>query len=86
MQKSITEDVVTSYKKIKIFFDSEYLPKTRTTLGASHFPDGLAFYQDRVKHYTTTTLSYEQIYQLGLKSSQNPGGNDGGVEGSEIQG
>jgi len=66
-RKVIADDVVTSYKKIKTFFDTEYLPKTRTTLGASHFPDGLAFYQDRVAHYTTTTLSYEEIYQLGLK-------------------
>jgi uncharacterized protein (DUF885 family) len=61
------DDVVSSYKKIKTFFDTEYLPKTRATLGASHFPDGLAFYQDRVNHYTTTKLSYEEVYQLGLK-------------------
>lgn len=66
-KKVIAEDVVSGYKKIKTFFDTEYLPKTRTTLGASHFPDGLAFYQDRVNHYTTTTLSYEEIYKLGLK-------------------
>lgn len=46
---------------------NEYLPKTRTTIGASNFPDGLAYYQERVHHYTTTDLSYEEIYQLGLQ-------------------
>lgn len=66
-KKAIMDEVVASYKKIKQFFDREYLPKTRTSLGASHFPDGLAFYQDRVNHYTTTQLSYEEVYQLGLK-------------------
>ena len=66
-RKTIMEDAVRGYKSIQLFFDTEYLPKTRTTVGVSHFPDGLAYYQDRANHYTTTTLSYEEIYQLGLK-------------------
>ena len=28
-----------------VFFSEEYLPKTRTSLGASHFPQGKAFYE-----------------------------------------
>ncbi|MFN2441015.1 MAG: DUF885 family protein, partial [Chitinophagaceae bacterium] len=63
----IKKDVIGSYKKIQAFFDNEYLPKTRTTLGASHFPDGKAFYEDRVRHYTTTNLSSEEVYLVGLK-------------------
>ena len=35
---------VQGYKEIKTFFDNEYLPKTRTTIGVSNFPDGLAWY------------------------------------------
>ena len=58
---------IAGFKKIKTFFDKEYLPKTRTTIGVSNFPDGLAWYQDRTRHYTSTDLSYEDIYQLGLK-------------------
>src|SRR5258705_1180848 len=65
--KVVKEDVIESYRQIKIFFDNEYLPKTRTTIGVSNFPNGLAFYQERVQHYTTTDLSYEDVYQLGLK-------------------
>jgi uncharacterized protein (DUF885 family) len=64
---SIRQNVITSYQQIKDFFDKEYLIKTRTTLGASHFPKGNAFYEDRVRHYTTTTLSSEEVYQIGLK-------------------
>jgi uncharacterized protein (DUF885 family) len=63
----IRKDVTSSYRKIKEFFDNEYLPKTRTSLGASHFPNGKAFYEDRVRHYTTTNLSSEEVYQIGLK-------------------
>jgi len=51
----------------KSFFDNEYLPKTRTTIGVSNFPNGLAYYKERVHHYTTTNMSYEEVYQLGLK-------------------
>jgi uncharacterized protein (DUF885 family) len=65
-QQVVMQDAVGAFRQIKIFFDTEYLPKTRTTLGASHFPDGLAFYQDRTHHYTTTDLSYDSIYRLGI--------------------
>ena len=64
---TILKDVVGSYKTIDTFFTNEYLPKTRTTIGASHFPDGKAFYEDRVRHYTTTSMSSEEVYQVGLK-------------------
>ncbi len=64
---AIMNSAVDGFRKIKTFFDKEYLPKTRTTIGASHFPDGLAYYQDRAAHYTTTDLTYEEIYQLGLQ-------------------
>jgi uncharacterized protein (DUF885 family) len=63
----VLDYAVASYKKIKTFFDKEYLPKTRTTIGVSNFPDGLAYYQERTQHYTTTDLSYEEVYQTGLK-------------------
>jgi uncharacterized protein (DUF885 family) len=63
----IIKDVVNSYRNIKDFFQDEYLPKARKTLGSSHFPDGKAFYEDRVRHYTTTSLSSGEVYQVGLK-------------------
>ncbi|MEO5943340.1 MAG: DUF885 domain-containing protein [Ferruginibacter sp.] len=63
---TVEQYAVASFKKIKTFFDTEYLPKTRKTIGVSNFPDGLAYYQDRVHHYTTTDMTYEQVYQLGL--------------------
>jgi uncharacterized protein (DUF885 family) len=63
----IRQEVIGSFQKIKTFFDQEYLPKTRTTLGASHFPNGKAFYEDRVRHFTTTSLTSEEVYQIGLQ-------------------
>lgn len=65
-REAISKYAVEGYRQIKIFFDNEYLPNTRTTIGASHFPDGLKYYQRLVQHYTTTDLTYEEVYQLGL--------------------
>lgn len=73
--KKITEEgkhavdnyAIEAFRTIKTFFDKEYLPKTRTTIGVAHFPNGPAYYQDRVHHYTTTDLSAEEVYQLGLR-------------------
>ncbi len=66
-EKAIMENAVKGFKNIKIFFDTEYLPKTRTTAGVLHMPQGLAYYQERVHHYTTTNMTYEEVYQVGLK-------------------
>ncbi|MGK2861967.1 MAG: DUF885 domain-containing protein [Chitinophagaceae bacterium] len=63
---AIEKYVIDGYKKIRSFFEKEYFPRTRNTIGVSNFPDGLAYYQDRVNHFTSTHLSYETIYQTGL--------------------
>ena len=64
---AVKDYAIEGFKKIKTFFDKEYLPNTRTTIGVSNFPDGLAYYQERTQHYTSTNLSYEEVYQLGLQ-------------------
>ncbi len=63
---AIEKYVIDGYKKIRSFFEKEYFQRTRNTIGVSNFPDGLAYYQDRVNHFTSTNLSYETIYQTGL--------------------
>ena len=66
-KNAVMQYAVEGFRHMKTFFDKEYLPKTRTTIGVSNFPNGLAYYKELVHHYTTTNLSYEEIYQLGLK-------------------
>ncbi|WP_336946779.1 DUF885 family protein [Asaia sp. HN010] len=47
------------------FFETEYLPASRDSLGASSLPDGRAYYAYLVKSETTTTLTPDQIFALG---------------------
>lgn len=66
-QIAIEKNVVPSFKKIKAFFETEYIPKTRKALGVSETPNGREFYQNRINYYTTTTeYSADDIHNIGL--------------------
>lgn len=66
-QKAIIDKVVPAFRKIKIFFETEYIPKTRTAIGVSETPNGLDFYQNRINYYTTTAAySPDDIHTIGL--------------------
>ena len=64
---AIQEAVVPGYRNLLEFFNNEYTPKARTTIGASELPDGNLFYQHRVRLYTTLGLTPVEIHDLGQR-------------------
>lgn len=65
---TIETNVTPEFSRIKSFFETEYFPKTRTTLGVSETPNGKAFYQNRINFYTTSTqYTADDIHQIGLR-------------------
>jgi uncharacterized protein (DUF885 family) len=48
------------------FLETEYLPASRTTLGASTLPNGKAYYSWLVTRYTTTNLTPDEIHAIGV--------------------
>ena len=67
-KKAIENSVVPQFIRIKDFFEKEYYPNTRTSIGVSETPEGAEFYQNRINYYTTSTLySAEEIHQIGVK-------------------
>ncbi len=67
-KKAIENSVVPQFTRIKDFFEKEYYPNTRTSIGVSEIPNGAEFYQNRINYYTTSTLySADEIHQIGLK-------------------
>jgi uncharacterized protein (DUF885 family) len=62
----IREKVVPAYARLGKFFDTNYLPKARQTIGASALPDGKAYYDFLAAYFTTTDLSAEAIHAIGL--------------------
>lgn len=64
---AIESNVIPQFKKIKAFFEEEYLPKTRTTIGVSETPNGEAYYQNRINFYTTSDqYTADDIHNIGL--------------------
>jgi uncharacterized protein (DUF885 family) len=50
---------------VATFFETEYLPRSRTTLGAAAMPNGRGYYAYRVRRETTTDMTPDQIFALG---------------------
>ncbi|HEX7341942.1 MAG TPA: DUF885 domain-containing protein [Rhodanobacteraceae bacterium] len=64
---AITRDVNPAYEKFLAFFEHDYLPHARTSVGVSSLPGGKAYYAYLVRHYTTTDMTPAQVHALGLK-------------------
>jgi uncharacterized protein (DUF885 family) len=65
--EAITEVVVPAYRRFHAFFVDEYLPAARDSIAARELPDGEALYGHLAGRYTTTTLTPEQIHEIGLQ-------------------
>jgi uncharacterized protein (DUF885 family) len=63
--QAIKEKIVPAYTKLHDFIRDEYIPKTRTSAGISAIPDGLQYYQDMIRLWTTTDLTPDSIFRLG---------------------
>ncbi|WP_405329995.1 DUF885 domain-containing protein [Leeuwenhoekiella sp. LLG6367-2.1] len=67
-EQIISNDVIPSFKNIKTFFETEYLPNSRETIGVSAQPGGADFYQNRINFYTTSkAYTAKSIHELGLQ-------------------
>ena len=64
--KAIQQTIVPTYKKLHSFLKEEYLPKSRASVGISALPGGSAWYAYLVKAATTTNLTADEIFQIGM--------------------
>ncbi len=62
----IDESIVPAYRRFSRYFDEKYLPASRDSIGASSLPDGEAFYEYRVRSFTTTQMTPDEVHRLGL--------------------
>jgi uncharacterized protein (DUF885 family) len=62
---TIRDTVQPAYKGLLTFFRSEYFPGTRTTLAAYDLPDGKAYYQSRIRLFTTVDQDPAAIHAFG---------------------
>ncbi len=65
-KQAITKNVIPQFERIKVFFETEYFPETRKSLGASELPNGEEYYDYLLEYYTTLDMSADEVHQLGL--------------------
>ncbi len=63
---TIEESIVPAYREFSRYFTGTYLPASRDSIGASELPDGEAFYEHRVRVFTTTSMTPDEVHRLGL--------------------
>ena len=66
VETAINDSVYPAYRKLVDYF-SALLPKTTTEDGVWKLPEGDAFYAYVLRTNTTTTLSPQQVHELGLR-------------------
>lgn len=62
----IAESVIPAYQRFAAVFGHTYLPACRESVGIWDTPDGKAYYANRARYHTTTSLTPEQIHEIGL--------------------
>ena len=62
----IAEVVVPAYQRLYEYFTESYLPACADDIGASSLPNGKAFYEYRVRRFTTTNMTPDEVHEIGL--------------------
>jgi uncharacterized protein (DUF885 family) len=65
-KKLLADEVVPAISRLRSFVVDSYIPKARADIGFSKMPDGIAWYNHRIKVFTTTDLTADRIHQIGL--------------------
>ena len=63
---AIRDSVIPAHQALLTFLRADYIPHARTPLDAYSLPDGKAYYQSKIREFTTLDLTPEQIHQIGL--------------------
>lgn len=63
----VNDKIIPAYTSLHKFMSTEYLKAGRTTSGIGALPDGKKYYDHQIKLFTTTTMTADEIHQLGLK-------------------
>ena len=64
--KAIATQVIPAYRDLLDYLRTDYIPHAQPALGASAYPDGAAYYQSKIREFTTLDLTPEQIHKIGV--------------------
>lgn len=61
-----TTHVIPAYQKLKSFLKNTYLTAAPEAIGISSITDGKAYYEQRVRYFTTYDITPKEVYNTGL--------------------
>jgi uncharacterized protein (DUF885 family) len=64
--KELKDRLIPIFNSMYTFLKTDYLAAGRKDSGISGIPNGQAYYNHSIKNYTTTTMTSDEIHQLGL--------------------
>jgi uncharacterized protein (DUF885 family) len=64
--KELKDRLIPIFNSMYTFLKTDYLAAGRKDSGISGIPNGQAYYNHSIKNYTTTTMTADEIHQLGL--------------------
>jgi uncharacterized protein (DUF885 family) len=67
VRQALVAVVMPAFRRLQEFFEREYLPRCRTTLGLTALPDGEAWYAHLIRRVTSTDLDARTIHDIGQK-------------------
>ena len=65
-KQSIEKNIIPSYKKLKDYFEKEYLPSAYPEAGIWQMKNGDKIYEFLARDYTTTAMTPKEIHEKGL--------------------
>lgn len=64
-REMISKNIIPAYRKLHDFMAGDYLAASRETTGYSDLQGGRDHYDAQIRYYTTTTMSADEIFELG---------------------
>ncbi len=66
-ESAVAQHLVPAFRRFHEFFTQTYLPAAPQSVGAWQLPDGRGYYQFKVRQFTTTALTPQEIHDIGLR-------------------
>lgn len=63
----IAREVTPTWERFRRFWTEEYIPGAVEAVGISAQPGGRAWYENRVRHFTTLDLTPEEVFETGMR-------------------
>jgi uncharacterized protein (DUF885 family) len=67
----LSDAVLPAYRQLYAFFTEEYQPHLPSEIAALRLPNGEEFYRDQLREYTTTDLSPQEIFDVGMSEVES---------------